>query len=125
MAAYHEWKCEKCGWEVRTSHSHEFYIDKNGQRKGYGHPSPHSKEAEEQGVKGLLIYGYCPKCDKVTEAVVREFDKPLYEGWWHTKGQEKEPVCETCGTQLVESFMDKPCPKCGYIFRGLDIPVFS
>ncbi len=38
MAAFAEYKCSKCGYEVGTSSGHKFYRDSYGELKIFMHP---------------------------------------------------------------------------------------
>ena len=76
MADMNAWKCNACGYIVRTSGPWEFYRDDCGERKPYGHPVARSREARESGIKGLSTCGFCPTCDEVRDVIVREFEKP-------------------------------------------------
>ena len=130
MAAFWDWKCSNCGFTVETSGSHEFYRDDNGELRPYGHPpSGASIEAEEKGVKGFYVCGYCTKCDTIKTAITREFNIPVHN--WHChipaniEVKSFTPICGECGTELIRYFVDKPCPKCGNIFDGMPIPAVS
>ena len=115
MAVYWDWKCSNCGFTVETSWSHEFFRDDYGELHPYGHPQATSKEAKEKG-------------DSVKDAITREFNTPVHEGWWHMPDNEVKsftPICGECGTELIRGFVEKPCPKCGNIFHGLPIPAVS
>lgn len=62
MGAWYAHKCDNCQFEVHTDGPWEFYRDKKGRRKIYGHPEPASQEAAECGIAGLTGRLYCPKC---------------------------------------------------------------
>jgi len=128
MAAINKWECLSCDFMVETSGPWEFYRDENGDRRPYGHPHALSKEAKMKGVKGFYVHGYCTQCDTVKDALTREFNTPVHDGWWHKSDNEErcfKPICDECGTKLILDFVEKPCPKCGNIFHGLVVPTFS
>ena len=129
MAAFSKWKCERCGFTVETSGPHEFYRDDNVELLPYGHPTVGSEEAEEKGVKGFYICGYCIQCDSAKVIIIREFNSPIHN--WHchildnNEVKSFKPICGECGTRLILDFFEKPCPKCGNMFHGLVIAAFS
>jgi len=69
--------CSDCGYSVSTSGPSEFYRDREGKRKIYGHPDPLSFEALERGIYGFSGEVYCPNCDKVFDLVLVELKKPF------------------------------------------------
>ena len=106
MGAWYTHKCDNCDYEVHTEGPWEFYRDKKGRRKMYGHPGPASQEAADCGIAGLTGRLYCPECDKVSEVVLVEFKKPAgksLEVW----GGMAEPLDEYKKEDAVK------CPKCG------------
>ncbi len=76
MAVWYVHRCGNCGYIIETSGQHEFYRDKDGKRKSYGHPTPASKEAEECGICGWYAKEYCVSCDEVIEVVTEEYEEP-------------------------------------------------
>ena len=76
MASGYVYRCDDCGYSVRTSGPHEFYRDKKGRRKPYGHPTPASREAEQRGIYGFSAEMYCPHCDQVYDVIMFERDEP-------------------------------------------------
>ncbi|MFC1977178.1 hypothetical protein ACFLWS_02790 [Chloroflexota bacterium] len=116
MGAGHTWKCSTCGYKIEISGLWEFYRDRNGNRNPYGHPTPSSEEAKEMGVKGFTSVEYCPKCRKVREVIVKEYEKPIIGGGhWGSKepAVEYEALCPKCGTGLEDHLNESDvCPKC-------------
>jgi rRNA maturation protein Nop10 len=106
MGAEYFLECNKCGRSVRTSGPWEFYRDKGGRRRAYGHPRPISEEAREQGVYGLSASMYCSDCGRVSSLVLVEFATPIKSprSVWLENNEPKE-----------EYKSEKPvkCPKCG------------
>jgi len=101
-------KCTNCGYSVRTSGLWEFYRDKEGNKKPYGHPGPVSKEAEKRGIYGFSANVYCPKCDEVFDLIVVEFEKPI-------KGIEAGLFAWLGKWEPKEEFLKEGglgCPKC-------------
>ena len=45
MGASYIYECDKCGYTFHTSGPWEFYRNREGKLKDYGHPSPKSREA--------------------------------------------------------------------------------
>jgi len=72
MGAAYSHTCNECGHVVRTSGPWEFYRDKEGKRKPYGHPAPTSREAAEAGIYGLSAELYCPECGKTYDIIIRK-----------------------------------------------------
>ncbi len=106
MGAWYSHKCDNCSYEVQTDGPWEFYRDKNGKRKPYGHPIPCSTEAEESGIAGLSGSLYCSKCDHVSEMILVEFKKPTNEKL-HVWDGRLEPEDKYKKEGAVK------CPKCG------------
>lgn len=124
MGAAFIWRCDKCGHTVRTNGPWEFYRDKNGKRKFFGHPFPVSEEAVEAGIAGLSAVLYCPVCDRTTNRIIVEYETPTDElSVWidGVKPQDKylKPdavKCRKCGNSkllLDEAGVEVQCPKCG------------
>ena len=124
MGSGYYYECDKCKHFFETSGLNEFYRDAEGRRKLYGHPVPMSREAEERGIHGLSAELYCPKCDKVYDLIVQEFETPTWLVWAHPPEpkdeykQEGAVKCPDCGnTDLVLDNRDRdavplPCPRC-------------
>jgi hypothetical protein len=129
MAAFSKWEYESCDFKTETSGSHEFYRDGHGELRPYGHPQATTKEVEEKGAKGFYVWGYCTKCDSAKVAITREFNSPIHNWHRHIQADNEvksfKPICGECGTELITDFYEKPCPKCGNIFEGMPIPVYS
>jgi Zn finger protein HypA/HybF involved in hydrogenase expression len=117
--------CDKCGFFVGTSGLWEFYRDRSGKRKPYGHPGPCSDEAAAAGIAGLSADLYCTSCGNVSELIVVEFKEPapvsmaVWAGHCEAQDKYKEEGavrCPHCGGQrmILESDDegDVPCPKC-------------
>ena len=115
------WKCNNCGYQLRTSALWEFYIDEFGLRQKYGHPGPNSEHAKNAGVMGFTAQWFCPVCRSIRDVVVIEFNRaqPGSLGalgaysFTNTPRQEFEAVCDKCGTKLIEDLEGELCPKCG------------
>jgi len=118
-------RCDGCGYEVSTSGAWEFYRDRRGRRRPYGHPVPRSETARRRGIYGLSVEVYCPGCDKVSDAVLVEFVKPCHESImvWSGQCEPKEEFrredavrCPRCGSTdlLLEAVDEKEvaCPRC-------------
>ncbi len=122
MGAGYEWKCTACGYKIETSGPWEFYVDKKGNRKPYGHPSPMSREAKKSGVYGLSAAMYCPKCDRVEDSILVEFEAPqkdmldVWSGRARVKQQYEHsvPTCTQCGGILYLALPEDEikCPRC-------------
>ena len=125
MGALYSHTCDTCGFVVRTSGLWEFYRDRDGNRKMYGHPGPRSKEAEKAGVHGMSAELYCIDCGKTRDLIVVEYKKPAethFEAWLRPpepKGpyaRGHTPKCPECGTTnfLLGPCEGRivPCPKC-------------
>ncbi len=128
MASFIKLVCTECGYEVETSGLHEFYRDKSGKRKLYGHPIPTSKEAEERGIYGFSAELYCPICDEVFDLIVVEYKRPCKEELNYLKvwfdmvepkdeyREDDEVRCPKCGnTELIlepEEDEEVKCPRC-------------
>jgi len=131
MASFYRHKCNHCGYEFQTSGPHEFYRDREGKIKPYGHPVPISKEAEEIGVCGFLGDVYCPNCDQVyKDIILAEFTQSvknslkLWAGDWAPK-DPKPASCPRCGNTnlILEPVKGMKCPRCkkGYIEGFLEL----
>jgi rubrerythrin len=114
------WKCDKCGYSIRTAGLFEFYIDEFGLRQRYGHLS-RSAKAKQAGVMGFSVEWYCPTCRSVRDVVVMEFNDsqkgPLpalmaYYDRPETEHEEFEAVCDKCGSKLTDEIESEICPKC-------------
>ena len=124
MASGYWFKCDNCGYSFETSGLHEFYRDRQGNRKPYGHPCAISMEAQMSGIHGLSADLYCPTCDKVHDLVVVEYKRPTGDTNAMRAGRcepsedsPKEVKCPDCGnTELVLGYREAPqlpCPRCG------------
>lgn len=129
MGTGYEWKCTACGYKIETSGPWEFYRDKRGIRKPYGHPTPISREAKRRGIYGLSASMYCPACDTVADSILVEFEAPekdslaIWSGRARVKQQYEhgEPTCMQCGgiLYLVLPEDEITCPRCNKgIFEG-------
>jgi hypothetical protein len=117
----YDWKCNNCGYQLRTSALWEFYIDEFGLRQKYGHPCPNSEQAKNAGVMGFSAEWYCPTCRSVRDVVVLEFDKsksgPLaalmaYYDRPETDHEEFEVICDKCGEKLIDDLENVTCCRC-------------
>lgn len=125
LGAWYSHECDNCGYTVNTQGPWEFYRDKEGTRKPYGHPGPTSLEAEKRGISGLCGIFYCNKCDAIFEAIIVEFKKPTRESldvWRRTpepkdECEKREKIeCPVCGnTKLLfddRDIEEIKCPQC-------------
>jgi hypothetical protein len=129
MGSWYTYSCDKCGRTYNTSGPWEFYRDKKGQIKQYGHPVPCSKEAEEAGVQGLTANVLCLDCGRESRGLVLcEYQSPVKDEYkfrmWGgmvklKKGtEEKDPQCPGCGSPkiLLSPSPDRrrkvKCPSC-------------
>ncbi len=123
MGASYLFKCSKCDYSFSTSGPWEFYRNKKGNRKPYGHPCPSSKEARIQGIYGLSGELYCIDCDKIIDIILVEYKQPSNESLfvWSGKLEPKDEYkregaikCPDCnGTGLVlQPIEDLLCPRC-------------
>ena len=118
------YQCNKCSCEVTVSIGWEYYVDANGIRKKCGHPGM-SDEAKKYGVKGFLASWYCRKCQQLREAVIAEFSSPrngsldacLAYSDPAVEHKDFLPICEVCGSVLIECLENLPCPKCRGKFK--------
>ena len=106
--------CDNCGYSVNTSGPWEFYRDKEGNRKPYGHPGPMSREAKKRGIWGFSEDQYCPKCDEVFDVIVVEFAGPNQR--WAPKDEYKKIKCPKCGVRnlifVSQEGKEVTCPRC-------------
>lgn len=117
MGMGQEWKCSNCDYTILTSGPHEFYRDKSGQLKPYGHPGASTKEAEEAGIKGFYVHWYCPECRQVEDVILAEFGEARDEltawGGLGEPSSQHEPLCPKCSTELKHTIDENDiCPKC-------------
>jgi hypothetical protein len=114
------WKCNQCGFVIRTSGLWEYFIDEFGLRQKYGHPLPISKAAINAGVRGFSVQWYCSRCRSVRDISVLEFDKPQpgslgalgAYSFTDTPLQEFEAVCDKCSEKLIDDLENEVCPRC-------------
>jgi len=108
MSSWYTFKCNKCSFTFNTSGPDEFYRDKKGMMKPYGHPVPMSKEAEKRGIYGLTADVYCMDCKKnIRDFILVEYKKPVPDDekvwmWAGLKEPKKKykvnkPCCPECG----------------------------
>jgi len=127
MGASYIHECDKCGYTFHTSGPWEFYRNREGKLKNYGHPVPFSREAEVLGIKGLYGEMYCHICDKVRKIILVEFKNPsrnslsMWTGRCEPEDKyKKEGVikCPKCGNknmifEVVGFGIEEiPCPRC-------------
>ena len=125
MGSGYLFTCDKCGHKVATSGPWEFYRDKQGKRKDYGHPVPVSREAGRAGIHGLYGTLYCVECGKTCEVILVEFKTPAREamdvlfGRCEPKAEYQKDDAVTCldcgGADLILGPPEEgrvPCPKC-------------
>ena len=106
MGASYIHECDKCGYTFHTSGPWEFYRNREGKLKNYGHPVPFSREAEVLGIKGLYGEMYCHICDKVRKIILVEFKNPSNDSLSVWTGRcEPEDKCKKEGAIK--------CPECG------------
>ena len=106
MGASYIHECDKCGYTFHTSGPWEFYRDREGKLKDYGHPAPRSREAEALGIKGLYGEMYCHICDKVRKIILVEFKNPSDDSLSVWTGR-----CEPEEKYMKEGAIK--CTKCG------------
>jgi hypothetical protein len=130
MATFYGSICGSCGYRFSSSSPHEFWRDRNGVLRDYGHPRASSPDAERAGVHGIYSRMWCLNCETNVDVVTREFEHPVARhGLWRlllTGGAPEKRVSVVCpicsediglvvGTQpFGEEF---PCPKCGGTVR--------
>ena len=74
MGSCYAYSCDKCGHTYNTGGPWEFYRDKKGRIKQYGHPVPCSEEAEKAGVHGLTGNVLCLDCGaEIRDLVIEEY----------------------------------------------------
>jgi len=128
MGSFNDFKCNKCGFSFPTSGPWEFYRDKKGNIKPYGHPVPSSAEAKKAGIAGLNANVFCLTCmESINNFILVEYKKPVKDPikkvlMWAGVEEPKEeyrqkPVCPKCkkSNWLLEpvSGRDKIiCPRC-------------
>lgn len=118
-------ECSVCDFQLEPSGPWEFYRDKYGKLKDYGHPSPSSPAAEEAGIMGFYAVMYCPTCGKLRKLVLEEFEEPVEtaDSLWSGKPvprleyrNEEDPACPRCGGHglILRPDPDQrlACPKC-------------
>ena len=106
MGASYIHECDKCGYTFHTSGPWEFYRNREGKLKDYGHPIPMSEEAKTQGIKGLYGEMYCHICDKVRRIILVEFKNSSSDSLSVWTGR-----CEPEDKYKKEGAIK--CPKCG------------
>jgi hypothetical protein len=116
MGCWSKYRCTKCGLEITTSGYWEFYRDKNGTCKPYGHPSPISAEATKQGCKGFYIEWYCSQCKEIRNVILKEFEQPCFDSPYGQLSMTDRVFnfsCDKCGDVLKEDLKKENCPVCG------------
>lgn len=135
MGSMYKSRCDECGYEASTSGPWEFYRNRRGKMKPYGHPVPTSREAAENGISGLYGTLMCLDCGKVFDAVLLELEEPfrgqffwIYLSELKAKQDMDEPVCPDCGSERLMLDPDMyegrpPCPRCSsrmdVVFRAI------
>ena len=125
--------CSECGFATQTRGLDEFYRDKNGDAKFYGHPKPASEEAIEAGFLGFMADVLCLGCGKtIQNYIMKELVHPVKEGEdtinceVKKKYSPKGNLCPNCNGKLVFMLREKnpdkepdvdtlgtvKCPKC-------------
>jgi hypothetical protein len=122
MGAGYRHTCDKWGYSVSTTGPYEFYRDRFGQRKVYGHPHAISEEARERGIAGFAAKMFCTSCDEVVDVILQDFpttlDRPLdaWLGASNTRLQGAQARCPDCGSpELLLGGRDDAivaCPRC-------------
>ncbi len=130
MGAGYLWRCGTCDYEVRTSGPWEFFRDKKGRRKFFGHPCPISDEAVEAGISGLSAVLYCPICDRTADRIIVEYKNPVIDdkiSIWLGMPEPKEKYqksgavkCRKCGNtdMVLASRSNRDTTKCPRCNRG-------
>lgn len=78
MGSSNNFICNKCDFSFSTSGPWEFYRDKKGNSKPYGHPVPISAEAEKAGITGLTADVFCLTCmENINNFILVEYKKPV------------------------------------------------
>jgi Zn finger protein HypA/HybF involved in hydrogenase expression len=125
MGFFYQLVCKKCSFNRNTSGPWEYYIDKKGQMKSYGHPMPCSVEAAKRGIWGLTAEVFCKQCCGVYKIILVEFKKPVLElaQVWIARPEGKDdyehgsiycPNCNSIDLVLSPDENEAPiiCPKC-------------
>jgi hypothetical protein len=119
MGGLYYWECTYCTNEIKLHVGFEFYRDAKGQLRPYGHPTPISADAKYFGIKGYYSELYCPKCRKIKNVIVLEYEEP--NGWDKRiiDIEDEDKHCIVCGSILLEKPEDlNECPNCntGHFF---------
>ena len=126
MGASYKFKCSNCKYSFNTSGPWEFYRDKKGKIKPYGHPEPMSNEAVKMGISRFFGELYCVKCDKIYEVILVDYDNPdknPVSAWRKAAIQKSTHLfveCSECeSTEMVFTpYLENrekiiiPCPMC-------------
>lgn len=130
MGSWYTYSCNKCGKTYKTSGPWEFFRDKKGRIKQYGHPVPLSREAEKAGVHGLTGNVLCLDCGQEARGLVLcEYKSPVKDEYklrmWagqvelKDKSKKQVPQCPGCGSEkmVLSPPRDRrkklKCPGCG------------
>ena len=106
------WKCDKCGYSIRTAGLFKFHIDENGNRKRFAHPIP-SEVDKNATVMGYSQEGFCPHCKEIKDVIVATFPVPQ-NGPLGAEYKEFPAICDVCHTPLKDEIEGESCPKCGH-----------
>ena len=135
MGAHYTYTCDACGLSFETSGPWEFYRDESGTLMDYGHPGPHTEEAEQRGIYGFYCELFCPSCLKTEKVIVVEYKKPAacalsaHFGNLEVMDKYREPgavKCPDCGNLDLILFTREnqilKCPLCkdGAMKGGMD-----
>lgn len=115
--------CNKCKYNFSMSGSWEFYRDKDGNIKSYGHPGAMSEEAANSGIYGYRSDMFCGNCKKTfKDLIISEYKEPVIDRSKQkdadVKDEYKDGVkCPECGKLgLLSPWVEDKefvCPKCG------------
>lgn len=118
-------ECNKCDFQTEPSGPWEFFRDKYGKLRDFGHPTPSSPEAEAAGIHGFYAEMYCPTCGKLRRVVLEEYDEPAEsaDSLWAGQAVPKvkyqnaeDPACPRCDSRglILRPDPDQriDCPKC-------------
>ena len=115
-----KFECEKflCGYYFTTSGDWEFYRDKEGNKKQYGHPSALNEEAERRGVWGYSAFMHCLDCDNKSEIIVSEIpncfrEKGFVWEWpWRNRVWFRIFYYLLSRSYKIERKLNVKCPHC-------------
>ncbi len=132
MGSCYRFTCDHCGFSFNASGPWEFYRDRAGTLKHYGHPIPASEEARAAGVYGMYGRFFCLNCEHEVEIILREARSPVRDSLllWMGAYEPKERVggdyrCPCCSGKNILLFPEDPPHECPHCVAGRLIGVLE